>query len=103
MAASPPAVVCSPRAGSGGSRSMPAARAWRLSRSSRRTASSQSGRRSPRRWVIERTLGRLMHHRHLARDDETLPHRFEAMIHLAMIDLANRRLARESTPNWRDT
>ncbi len=57
----------------------------------------------PRRWVVERTLGRLMHHRRLARDYETHPHRSEAMICLAMIDLISRRLTRESTLNWRNT
>ncbi len=34
----------------------------------------------PRRWVVERTSGWLMHHRRLARDCETHPHRSEAMI-----------------------
>ncbi|MGW0645366.1 transposase [Streptomyces badius] len=57
----------------------------------------------PRRWVVERTFGWLMHHRRLARDYETHPHRSEAMIKVAMVDLVSRRLARESTPNWRDT
>ncbi|MEU9858447.1 IS5 family transposase [Streptomyces sp. NPDC047974] len=57
----------------------------------------------PRRWVVERTFGWLMQHRRLARDYETHPHRSEAMIKLAMIDLISRRLSRESTPNWRDT
>ncbi len=57
----------------------------------------------PRRWVVERTFGRLMHHRRLARDHETHPHRSEAIIHVAMIDLISRRLTHESTPNWRDT
>lgn len=56
----------------------------------------------PRRWVAERTFGRLMHHRRLARDYKTHPHRSEAMIRLAMIDLISRRLTRESTPNWRE-
>ncbi|KAF5990335.1 hypothetical protein BOG92_054165 [Streptomyces sp. WAC00263] len=32
----------------------------------------------PRRRVVERTLGRLMRHRHLARDYETRPHRSKA-------------------------
>ncbi|MFF8575474.1 hypothetical protein ACF06L_30050, partial [Streptomyces sp. NPDC015408] len=36
-------------------------------------------------------------------DYETHPHRSEAMIHIAMIDLISHRLTRESTPNWRDT
>ncbi|MCX4524628.1 IS5 family transposase [Streptomyces sp. NBC_01551] len=57
----------------------------------------------PRRWVVERTFGWLMHHRRLARDYEAHPHRSEAMIHLAMIDLMSRRLTRESTPNRRDS
>ncbi len=38
----------------------------------------------PRRWVVERTFGWLMHHRRLARD---YAHRSEAIIHIAMIDL----------------
>ncbi|WKX74058.1 hypothetical protein [Streptomyces sp. XD-27] len=33
---------------------------------------------------------------------ETHPHRSEAMINVAMIDLISRRLTRESTVNWRD-
>lgn len=57
----------------------------------------------PRRRVVERTFGWLMHHRRLARDYETHPHRSEAMIRLAMIDVISRRLTRESTLNWRDT
>ncbi len=57
----------------------------------------------PRRWVVERTFGWLMHHRRLARDYETHPHRSEAMINIAMIDLMSRRLTRESTHNWRDS
>ncbi|MGC9501870.1 IS5 family transposase [Streptomyces sp. WG7] len=57
----------------------------------------------PRRWVVERTFGWLMHHRRLARDCETHAHRSEAMIHIAMIDLISRRLTSESTQNWRDT
>jgi transposase len=44
----------------------------------------------PRRWTIERSIGWLMHHRRLARDYETHPHRSEAVIHLAMIDLMAR-------------
>jgi transposase len=49
----------------------------------------------PRRWVVERTFGWLMHHRRLTRDYETHPHRSEAMIHLAMIDLISRRHTRD--------
>ncbi|MFJ3210496.1 IS5 family transposase [Streptomyces flaveolus] len=57
----------------------------------------------PRRWAVERTLGWLMNHRRLARDYEAHPHRSEAMIHLAMINLMTRRLTAESTPSWRGT
>ena len=57
----------------------------------------------PRRWVVERTLGWLMHHRRLARDYETHPHRSAAMIQLAAINLMTRRLTHETTPNWRNT
>lgn len=57
----------------------------------------------PRRWVVERTFGWLMNHRRLARDYETHPHRSEAMIRLAMIDLMSHRLTRESTPNLKDS
>ncbi|WAU82263.1 IS5 family transposase [Streptomyces sp. Qhu-G9] len=53
----------------------------------------------PRRWVAEPTFGWLMHHRRLARDYETHPHRSEAIIRLAMIDPISRRLTRESTLN----
>ncbi|MCM1949301.1 hypothetical protein NC315_28590 [Streptomyces sp. G2] len=55
----------------------------------------------PRRWVIERTLGRLMHHRRLARDYETHPHRSAAVVQLAAINLVTRRLTHETTTNWR--
>lgn len=54
----------------------------------------------PRRWKIERSIGWLMHHRRLARDYETRPHRSEAMVHLAMIHLMARRLTGEATLNW---
>ncbi len=57
----------------------------------------------PRRWVVERTFGCLMHRRCRARDYESHPHRSEDMIKVAMVDLMSRRLARESTPNWRDS
>jgi transposase len=56
----------------------------------------------PRRQVVERTFGRPMHHRRLARDHEPHPRRSEAMIRIAMIDLMSRRLTRESTLNWRN-
>jgi transposase len=56
-----------------------------------------------RRWVVERTLGWLMLHRRLVRDYETLPASSEAMIQIAMIDNASRRITGESTPTWRGT
>jgi transposase len=40
----------------------------------------------PKRRTVERAYGRLMLHRRLARDYETLPRRSEAVIHLAMTD-----------------
>ncbi len=43
-----------------------------------------------RRWVVERTIGWLMHHRRLVRDYETRPDNSASMITIAMIDnLAN--------------
>ncbi len=54
-----------------------------------------------RRWVVERTLGWLMFHRRLARDYETLPASSEAMIHIAMIDNAAKRITGETTPTYR--
>lgn len=44
-----------------------------------------------------------MHHRRLARDHESHPHRTEAMIKVAMVDLMSRWLPDDSTPNWRDS
>ncbi|WP_443065139.1 transposase [Streptomyces sp. NBC_00576] len=48
----------------------------------------------PRRWVVERTLGWLMHSRRLCRDYETLPATSEAVIQWSMITRMGRRLAR---------
>jgi transposase len=56
-----------------------------------------------RRWVIERTLGWLMHHRRLARDYETRPGNSASMITIAMIDNLAKRVTDETTPTWRDT
>ncbi|MFF0523461.1 hypothetical protein ACFYTC_32570 [Actinomadura nitritigenes] len=52
----------------------------------------------PRSWVVERTLGRLMLHRRLARDYESLPAGSPAVIHITMTDLMTRRLTGENTP-----
>ncbi|GAA3043872.1 hypothetical protein GCM10017562_00870 [Streptomyces roseofulvus] len=73
------------------------------SKSSTATPGQKGFKVIPRRWVVERTFGWLMHHRRLARDYEALPARSEAMISLAMIDLMSRRLTREATLNWRST
>jgi transposase len=60
----------------------------------------------PRRWVIERTFGWLTRCRRLQVDYERRPDQAQAMIHLAMIGLMSRRLARNTpghtvTPyNW---
>jgi transposase len=48
----------------------------------------------PRRWVIERTFGRLGRFRRLSKDDEFCPATSEAGIYLAMGQLLVRRLAR---------
>lgn len=52
----------------------------------------------PRRWVVERTFGWINKHRRCVRDYETLPEHHEAMIHIAMIMVMSRRLAR--TGDW---
>lgn len=47
----------------------------------------------PRKWVVERTLSRLMRSRRLVRDVETLPAMHEAMVLWSMTMLMSRRLA----------
>lgn len=47
----------------------------------------------PKRWVVERTFGWLMHCRRLVRDYEVLPETSETFIYLAMIRTTVRRLA----------
>ncbi len=55
-----------------------------------------------RRWVVERTLGWLMHHRRLVRDYETRPDNSASMITIAMIDNLAKRLTTKTTPTWRE-
>ena len=55
-----------------------------------------------RRWVVERTIGRLMRHRLLTRDYEAPPDNSASMITIAMIDNLARRLTDETTPAWHD-
>jgi transposase len=55
-----------------------------------------------RRWVVERTIGWLMLHRRLARDYEATAESSQAMINLAMIDNATKRITGENTPTWHD-
>lgn len=47
----------------------------------------------PRRWVVERTFGWLMHHRRLVRDYEATLTSAEAFVYVAMIRIQLRRLA----------
>ena len=47
----------------------------------------------PRRWVVERTFGWLMHQRRLVRDYETTESSAETWIYIAMIRIQLRRLA----------
>jgi len=47
----------------------------------------------PRRWIVERTFGWLLHHRRLVRDYEVTETSAEAWIYIAMIRIQLRRLA----------
>ena len=49
----------------------------------------------PKRWVVERTFGWLNCFRRLSKDYESLTQTSETMIHVALINLMVRRLARK--------
>ncbi|MEV1070198.1 transposase [Streptomyces sp. NPDC050263] len=51
-----------------------------------------------RRWVVERSIGRIKMHRRLARDYETLAASSEAVIHIASIDNLTKRITDDTTP-----
>jgi transposase len=51
----------------------------------------------PKRWIVERTIGWISHHRRLARDFERLVRCAAAFVRLAMIRIMMRRQARCSS------
>ena len=51
----------------------------------------------PKRWIVERTFAWISRCRRNAKDYERKPEHSEAMIHLAMIALMTRRLARHQS------
>jgi putative transposase len=77
-------------------------RALRVSRPVRldivkRAAVAQGFVVSPKRWIVERTLGWLNRYRRLSKDYELLPASSEVMIQVTMIHLMIRRLARTAS------
>ncbi len=54
----------------------------------------------PKRWVVERTFSWLSNYRRLSKHYEYWDATGEAMIHLAMIHLMLRRLARKKPSTW---
>ena len=77
-------------------------KAWRGYRPVRldivkRAAAAQGFVVSPKRWIVERTRGWFNRYRRLSKDYELLPQTSEAVIHVVMIHLMIRRLARIAT------
>ena len=77
-------------------------KAWRVDRPVRldivtRAAAAQGFVVSPKRWIVERTLGWFTRYRRLSKDEERLPQTSEAVIHGVMIHVMSRRLARIAT------
>ncbi len=60
----------------------------------KRAANAEGFAVSPKRWIVERTLGWLNRYRRLSKDYELLPQTSEAVIQVVMIHLMIRRLAR---------
>ena len=63
---------------------------------SRRSDQAKGFVRLPKRWIVERTFGWLGRCRRLAKDFEALTRTHLAFVHLAMIRLMMRRIARTS-------
>ncbi|WP_394438661.1 IS5 family transposase [Streptomyces sp. SGAir0957] len=57
---------------------------------------------SPKRWIVEQTLGTLMLHRRLARDYEARPASSASWIRWSMTGVMTRRLTASTALTWRD-
>ena len=55
----------------------------------------------PQRWVVERTFGWLGNYRRLSKDYEVLASTSEAFIYMAMCDIMAKRLASQTTPEFK--
>lgn len=66
-----------------------------------RNPSQQGFAPQPIRWRVEQALGTLILHRRLVRDYESSPTSSASRVIWASIDIASRRITRESAPTWR--